>query len=101
MGSASAGRLYAFRLAQRPWQDGCYIEAPMLLRFHPAMVKRKYRLLYGPTMRSHSSPKSPSKDLVNAVVEMKRRNPGFGCRKIAEQISDAFGMDVHKDVIRR
>jgi putative transposase len=35
------------------------------------------------------------------VVEMKRRNPRFGCRKIAEQISDAFGIELNKDVGRR
>jgi len=32
---------------------------------------------------------------------MKRRNPYFGCRKIAEQISSAFGIEINKDVVRR
>jgi len=32
---------------------------------------------------------------------MKRRNPRFGCRKIAEQISSAFGIKINKDVVRR
>jgi putative transposase len=32
---------------------------------------------------------------------MKRRNPRFGCRKIAEQISSAFGVEINKDVVRR
>ena len=32
---------------------------------------------------------------------MKRRNPRFGCRKIAEQISNAFGIELNKDVVRR
>jgi putative transposase len=32
---------------------------------------------------------------------MKRRNPRLGCRKIAEQISIAFGLEINKDVIRR
>ena len=31
----------------------------------------------------------------------KRRNPYFGCRKIAEQISNAFGIELNKDVVRR
>jgi len=38
---------------------------------------------------------------IDAVVEMKRRNPYFGCRKIAEQISNAFGIELNKDVVRR
>ena len=32
---------------------------------------------------------------------MKRRNPRMGCRKIAEQISNAFGLAINKDVVRR
>jgi putative transposase len=32
---------------------------------------------------------------------MKRRNPRLGCRKIAEQISSAFGIEINKDVVRR
>jgi putative transposase len=39
--------------------------------------------------------------LIAAVIEMKRRNPRFGCRKIAEQISSAFGIEMNKDVVRR
>lgn len=41
------------------------------------------------------------RELIDAVVEMKRRNPCFGCRKIAEQISNAFGIELNKDVVRR
>src|SRR5258708_38119501 len=72
-----------------------------LLYFHRALVKRKYRLLYSPRKRRLPGPKGPSKELIDAVVEMKRRNPRFGCRKIAEQISRAFGIDINKDVVRR
>jgi len=32
---------------------------------------------------------------------MKRRNPRFGCRRIAQQISLVFGVDIDKDVARR
>ena len=35
------------------------------------------------------------------MVEMKHRNPKFGCLKIAQQISYAFGVEVNKDVVRR
>jgi len=71
------------------------------LRFHQVLVKRKYRLLYSPKQRCRPGPKGPSKELIRAVVEMKRRNPRFGCRKIAEQISMAFGIELNKDVVRR
>jgi transposase InsO family protein len=32
---------------------------------------------------------------------MKRRNPRFGCPRIAQQIAKAFGVDIDKDVVRR
>jgi len=72
-----------------------------LLCFHHALVKRKYRLLYSPRKRRRPGPKGPSKELIVAVIEMKRRNPRFGCRKIAEQISRAFAVEINIDVVRR
>ena len=71
-----------------------------LLYFHRALAKRKYRLLYSPRKRRRSGPKGPSRELIDTVVEMKRRNPRFGCRKIAEQISSAFGIEINKDIDR-
>jgi len=32
---------------------------------------------------------------------MKKRNPRFGYRRIAMQISNAFGVEIDKDVVRR
>ena len=72
-----------------------------LLYFHRALVMRKYRLLYSPRNRRRPGPKGPSRELIDTVVEMKRRNPRFGCRKIAEQISSAFGIEINKDIVRR
>jgi transposase InsO family protein len=65
-------------------------------------VKRKYRLLFTPKrQRKKPGPKGPSRELIAAIVEMKRRNPKFGCRRIAQQISFTFGVDIDKDVVRR
>jgi transposase InsO family protein len=36
-----------------------------------------------------------------AVVDMKRRNPTWGCPRIAQQIALAFGIPITKDVVRR
>jgi putative transposase len=77
------------------------LKTSTLRRLYRALVKRKYRLLYGPGSARRPGPKGPSRALIDAVVEMKRRNPYFGCRKIAEQISSAFGIEVNKDVVRR
>src|SRR5258708_13890485 len=77
------------------------LKTSTLLRLHRALVKRKYRLLYSSRPSGRPGPKGPSRELIDAVVEMKRRNPYFGCRKIAEQISSAFRVELNKDVVRR
>jgi putative transposase len=45
-----------------------------LLRLRRALTKRKYRLLFAPTGRSKPGPKGPARDVIAAVVDMKRRN---------------------------
>ena len=46
-------------------------------------------------------PKGPSQDVIAAVVDMKQRNPSWGCPRIAQQITLAFGIPIDKDVVRR
>ncbi len=72
-----------------------------LLAFHTALVKRKYRHLFSPTRRGKPGPKGPSPELVAAIVETKRLNPSWGCRRIAQQLCLVFGLEIDKDVIRR
>ena len=38
---------------------------------------------------------------MEAIVELKRRNTRFGCRRIAQQINKAFRLNIDKDVVRR
>src|SRR5215813_9837273 len=72
-----------------------------LLKFHRALVQRKYHLLFSPRQKTKPGPKGPIGDLIRAVVEMKKRNPTWGCPHIAEQINLAFGTSINKDVVRR
>ncbi len=72
-----------------------------LLRFHEALKKRKYQLLYSSRKKGKSGPKGPFEELIAVIVEMKRRNPRFGCPQIAQQINKAFGLNIDKDVVRR
>ena len=73
-----------------------------LLKFHKALVDRKYRLLFSSTAHRHEpGPKGPSPDLIAAIVDLKTRNPMFGCVRIAQEIANAFGIDLNKDVVRR
>ena len=45
-----------------------------LLRFHEALKKRKYRWLFSSGGHRRPGPKGPSKELIDAIVEFKRRN---------------------------
>ncbi len=69
------------------------IRPSTLLRFHRALIQRKYRLLFTPRTRQRPGPKGPSKQLIAAILEMKRRNPQFGCPRIAQEITHAFGVE--------
>ena len=72
-----------------------------LFKFHEALKKRKHRLLFSVERKGKTGPKGPSRALIDAIVEMKCRNPRYGCRRIAQQITRAFGVEIDKDVVRR
>jgi transposase InsO family protein len=65
------------------------------------MSKRKYRMLFSPNRRRKPGPKGPRAELIHLVVEMKHRNPNWGCPRIAQQIALAFHIPIDKDVVRR
>lgn len=72
-----------------------------LIQLHRALVRRKYKALFSPKARSKPGPKGPSAELRAAIVALKRRNPRFGCPRIAMIISETFGVEIDKDVVRR
>ena len=72
-----------------------------LLIIHRALTRRKYRLLFSSKVHAKPGPKGPSQEVVAAVVDMKRRNPTWGCPRIAQQITLAFSIPINKDAVRR
>ena len=72
-----------------------------LLHLHSMLAQRKYRMLFSSERRHPPGPKGPNQELIDAVVELKRRNPQWGCPRIAQQIALAFGVEINKDVVRR
>ena len=72
-----------------------------LLRFHRGFEDFKYRFLYSSSPKEKPGPKGPSPELIRAICELKRRNPRFGCPKIAQHLAKTFGIDLDKDVVRR
>ena len=63
-----------------------------LLSLHRALIQRKYRRLFSSKGSTKPGPKGPSQDVIAAVVDMKQRNPTWGCPRIAHQINLAFGI---------
>ena len=73
-----------------------------LLAFHRALVRHKYRRLFSSSHLPRTpGPKGPSDALIQAIVELKSRNPRFGCPRLARIISQTFGVDIDKNVVRR
>src|SRR6266849_114536 len=72
-----------------------------LLSLHRALTQRKYRRLFSSNVVTKPGPKGPTQEVIAAVVDMKRRNPTWGCPRIAQQIALALAIALTKDVVRR
>ena len=93
-----------FALLMRPSRvirSAIALKPSTILDCHRILRKCKYRLLFSPKRRRRAGPRGPSKELADAIVEMKRRNPSWGCPRIAQQIGVAFDIEIDKDVVRR
>jgi putative transposase len=77
------------------------IRPSTLLKSRNLLKQRKYRLLYSASRKGKPGPEGPSPELIQAIVELKQRNPRYGCPRIAQQINKVFGTDIDKDVVRR
>jgi len=57
-----------------------------LLSLHRGLIQRKYRRLFSSRRKGpmKPGPKGPSQDVIAAVVDMKQRNPIWGCPRIAQ-----------------
>jgi putative transposase len=53
-------------------------EPSTLLHVNHVLTKRKYRMLFSCQRGRRRGPKGPTKELVDAVIEVKRRNPSWG-----------------------
>lgn len=63
--------------------------------------KKRYQELFTPRRGGKAGPKGPTAEVINAVIEIKRCNPSFGCPRIAVIINRMFATEVNKDVVRR
>ena len=66
------------------------------------MVRRQYRRLFSAHRHPRKpGPKGPSEALIRAIVELKARNPRFGCPRIARIMARTFGVDIDRNIVRR
>jgi putative transposase len=78
------------------------LQPSTLLKFHDALVYGKHRRLFSSSHRPKKpGPKGPSDELIRAIVELKSRNPRFGCPRIALNISRTFGIETDQNIVRR
>src|SRR5262249_10955444 len=78
------------------------LQPSTLLAFHQAFVHPNYRPLVSSTPHAKKpGPTGPRHPLIQAIVELKSRNPRFGCSRIALIISQTFGIDLDKNVVHR
>ena len=96
-----AGLCTLFMPPARILRSAIGLRPSTLLHLHKVLKKRKYRMLFSSPCGRRPGPKGPNQELIDAVVAMKRRNPRWGCPRIAQQISLAFGVEIDKDVVRR
>ena len=82
-----AGLLALLVRPTRLLRSAIALKPSTLLGLHKVLSKQKYRMLFSTNRRRKPGPKGPSVDLIHAVVEMKQRNPNWGCPRMAQQIS--------------
>ena len=71
-----------------------------LLRLHKALVERKYSKLF--SNKNHKpGPERPSANLIKLIVEIKQKNPRYGCPRIALLVSQLTGKDISEQTVRR
>jgi hypothetical protein len=102
VGSANRGILFALDKADSPSAGSDRIKTVHPPAFPSRSGSAQIQIfLFSPKHRAKPVPKGPNQDLIRAVVDMKQRNPIWGCPRIGGQIELAFGVSLNKDVVRR
>ena len=95
------GFLVLFMHPSRIRKAAVVLNPATLTKFRSALLSSNYHRLFSSRKTTKPGPKGPTDDLIRVIVEMKQRNAGFGCPRIAQEINKAFGVDIDKDVVRR
>jgi putative transposase len=96
-----AGLCALFMRPTRLIGSAIVLKPSTLMNLHRVLKNRKYHLLFSSKRRGKPGPQGPSKELIDAIVGAKERNPSWGCPRIAQQVALAFGISIDKDMVRR
>jgi hypothetical protein len=91
-----AGACTLFMRPSRLVRAAIVVKPSTLLRLHRTLTQRKYRRLFSSRVPKKPGPKGSTQEVIAAVVDMKQRNPTWGCPRIAQQIALAFGIPMNK-----
>jgi putative transposase len=69
-----------------PIRAAIVLKPPTLLSIHHALTNTKYQILFSQKRGQKPGPKGPSQELINAIVDAKRRNPTWGDARRAVSI---------------
>ena len=67
------------------------LKVSTMFKFHKLFINRKYQYLFS-SKKKKTGPKGPKRELIDIVVEFKRRNPRCGYIRIAQQLSITFNV---------
>ncbi len=95
------GLVAFFVKGQRLDRLAVILKPATILKFHKALVKRKYKELYSNKGKMKPGRKGPHQELMDLVIEMKKRNPRFGYGKISMQIYHEFGILISRFAVGR
>ena len=86
---------------QRLRKIAIILKPATLLKFHRALVDRKYQQLYSNTGKKKPGRKPPDQQLIDLVIEMRRLNPRMGYGRISMQIYQEFGVVISRFAVGR
>jgi putative transposase len=92
--------LFALSFFKGPSLFELFSERSHPLKFHRYFAGKKYSRLYGSHPRKVGRPPI-SNEIRNLILELKTKNPFFGCPQIASIICDRTGITVSEETIRR
>ena len=77
------------------------VKPATILKFHRLLVKKKYRSLFGTKNHTKLGRKGFDRTIIDLVIEIKKKNPSYGCSRIAMLITNITKTPISEPTVRR